>query len=216
VSYTVTAEKHITQLRIIKKRSGRRVVVETDEGGSVEVGPEIVVRNGIKTGMAIGDETIERLQREDELLRARERLTGYLALRVKSVADARLYLEKAGFSEAAIASAIENAIERDLLDDRRFAERFVRTKIKTATLGPLRLLGELISHGIEPSLAEEVVRPQFDRTRQIQAAQKLASKRFREKESDDEQDEKRFCDWLRQRGFEDDVAREVAERTARG
>jgi len=213
----MTVERQIAQLRVIRKRSGQRVVVEMDGGEAMEIDPEIVVRAALKTGALISEAMIEQLRREDELLRARRRLTAYLALRVKSVADARVYLEKAGFSESAITAAIENAAEHDLLDDRRFAERYVRTRLKTTRLGPLRLVAELISHGIEPSLAEEIVQPQFRRDWQIQAAQTLASKlrSERPKVRGGKSEAKPLYDALRRRGFEDDVAREVAERATR-
>lgn len=208
----MNVERHIVQLRVIRKRSGQRVVAELNDGETIEVDPEVVVRHSLKTGAPVNEEMIEQLEQEDELLRARRRLTGYLALRVKSVADARLYLEKGGFSEAAVAAAIEDATERDLLDDRRFAERYVRSRLKTTTLGPLRLLAELSSHGIEPSLAEEVVRPQFNRDWQLRVAQTLARKRTRNTRSESEEDEvKSLYHWLKLRGFEDDIARAVAE-----
>ena len=212
----MTPDRQITQLRVEKKRSGPRVIVEFDRGEGLELDPEIVVRSALKTGATVSAERVEALCREDEVLRARRRLTAYLALRVKSVADARLYLEKASFSESAIGAALADAGERGLLDDRRFAERYVRTKLKTSAVGPLRLLGELISHGIEPSLAKQVVQPQFELDRQREAAASLARKQLRKKTSeDDESNAKRIYDFLRRRGFEDEVAREVSERAVR-
>jgi len=206
----MTSERCIRQLRVIKKRSAQRVGIELDDGEAFDIDPEIAVRCGLKTGAAISGETVERLRREDESLRACRRLTRYLALRVKSVAEAQLYLEKAGFSDPAIAGAIEDAIERDLLDDRRFAERYVRTRLKTSAVGPLRLLADLISHGIEASLAEQVLRPQFDRDWQRQAAETLLRRKMAGRgRGNDKTETRRLCDWLRQRGFEDDVAREV-------
>jgi regulatory protein len=212
----MTSEKQITQMRVVNKRGSRRVVVETDDGAVVEVDPEIVVRHGIKSGAAVSDQEIETWQREDELLRARQRLTNYLALRVKSVADARLYLEKTGFSEVAVASAVARAVERDLLDDRRFAERYVRTKIKMATVGPLRLVGELVSHGIEPSLAEHVVESEYGHDRQVEVAARIAAKRVKKGFGNTDKNEVVVVyDLLLQRGFDEEVAAEVAERATR-
>jgi regulatory protein len=209
----MTGEKRIVQLCVVRKRTGQRVVVEMEGGETFEIAPELVVSRGIKSGATLRDDIVEELQREDERIRARQRLTGYLALRVKSVADARLYLERAGFSDAAIAAAIAYAIERDLLDDCRFAERYVRTKIKTATAGPLRLVAELISHGIEQPLAESVVETEFDRDRQIEIAEKVATKRIKKGFGNTDKDKVEIVyDLLMQRGFDKEVAAEVAER----
>ncbi|MBM3334591.1 RecX family transcriptional regulator [Candidatus Sumerlaeota bacterium] len=204
----------ILRLQVVKRRAGERVVVELDNGSTVEVDPEIVVRCGVKSGAAISAETVERLRYDDELLRARRRLTKYLSLRVKSVADARLYLERAGFRETIITAAIADTAERDLLDDQRFAERYVRTKLKTATVGPLRLVAELTAHGVDPSLAERVVAPQYDRAWQLRAAERLLRKRSQSRSgTDDEGSDKRLYEFLRRRGFEEDVARELAQRS---
>jgi len=206
---------HIERLRVVRRRSGQRVVVETDTGKQLEVDPEIVVRHRLKRGDPISEEMIERLRREDESLAAKRRLTRYLALRVKSVADARLYLEKAGFGERAVAEAIAHAEERGLLDDRVFAERYVRTRLKTSLVGPLRLLGDLISRGVAPPLAEEVLKPWFDRQWQLDAAEKVGRKRLKAANkgaSSPAEARKKLARWLSSRGFEPEIVREVAER----
>jgi len=208
------SDLRILRLQVLKKRSGERVAVELDDGSTVEVDPEIVVRWGLKSGTPISTDTIERLHYDDEILRARRRLIRYLSLRVKSVADARLYLEGAGFREAIITAAIADAVDRNLLDDRRFAECYVRTKLKTTIVGPLRLQSELTAHGLDPSLAERVVAPQFDRTWQLEAAGRLLRKQARTRSTgDDEGREKRLYEFLRRRGFEEDIARELAQRS---
>jgi regulatory protein len=209
----MTPEPRISKLQIIRKRSGQRVVVELDSGETIEIDPEIAVRHHLASDTAIPGELIEQLRQEDERLRARRRLIGYLSLRVKSVADARLYLERAGFGESAVTAAIEHATERGLLDDRRFAERFVRTKIKAAAVGPVRLVHELVAHGIEPLLAEQVIEKEFGRDQQIEVAGKVAAKRIKRRLGKNHRDEvETVFDLLMRKGFDKDVAAEVAER----
>lgn len=211
----MTAEAHIARLRVVKKRAGQRVVVELDNGEKLELDPEIVVGHGLKAGMPIPAERVADLCREDECHRARRRLIGYLALRVKSIADARSYLEKAGFGDEAIHDAIDHAIERDFLNDRCFAERLVRTRLKTSTVGPLRLLADLLSHGIDTAMAEEVLRPQFDPEWQRREAEKLAAKQTAAKPDTGPKRRNKIFDMLQRRGFEAEIAREVAARSTR-
>jgi regulatory protein len=211
---------HIRGLKVLDKRTGQRVVIEFTNGETLEVDPEIVVANRLKTGDALSPEAIERLRLEDEALRARRKLVGYLSLRVKSVADARLYLEKAGFGERAISAAVDSALERDLLDDRRFAERYVRTQLKTSTHGPLRLLADLTAHGIDSSLAEEILAPQFDLDWQRETAESRARKRLGKQRFDEDMDRvdvvKKLYDYLQRQGFAHEVALDVADRVVKG
>lgn len=200
----------IVQLRVVKKRSGQRLVVELEGCDDLELDPEIVVQNRLKSGGTLSSDCVESLRREDAVLQAHRRLTRYLALRVKSVAEARRYLEKAGFEGAVIDLAVDRARKRDLLDDRRFAECFVRTRLKSGIYGPLRLLADLKSHGIESSLAEEVLQPQFDLDWQLEAAAELAAKRAgRSSTGNPDKEKKRLFDFLVRRGFQAEIAREV-------
>jgi regulatory protein len=211
----MTQERRILNLNVKKTRMGTRVIVAFDRGDPIELDPEIVTSHRLRRDMAVDDALLETLGAEDERLRARRRLTRYLSLRVKSVAEARAYLEKAGFGEAVVESTIEDALQRELLDDRRFAERFIRTRLKTSPHGPLRLLVDLKAHGIDEKLAEDVLASQFDRDWQLETAEAVARKRMRRvRDKDARAAEKRLYDWLMRRGFDGDVAREVARRVA--
>ncbi|MCX8036077.1 MAG: RecX family transcriptional regulator [Candidatus Sumerlaeia bacterium] len=209
--------ERIVKLRVIRKRGRHRVCVELSSGESIEVAPEAAVGRHLKSGDELRAEEIETLRAEDETLRARQRLAQYLALRVKSVANARLYLEKAGFSERAINTALSDALANGLLDDHRFALRYVRTKRKVGGVGPLRLVHELIAHGVEPSLAEEIVRQELGSDQEQRAAdvlaRKLAQKFAHAGETADAV--RRICDSLRRRGFNDDIAYAAAERAVK-
>jgi regulatory protein len=195
-------------------------VIEFDDGESIEVDPEIIVAGRLKTGMTLAPEAIEQMRHEDDTLQARRKLIGYLSLRVKSVADARLYLQKSGFGESAIEAAIEIALERGLLDDRRFAERFVQTQLKTSSHGPWRLLADLVAHGIDQSIAEDVLAPQFDLEWQREAAAAVARKKLGKQRPNEEMDRvdviKKLYDYLQRQGYQHEVALEVADRVVKG
>ncbi len=205
--------ERIVKLRVMRKRGCQRVRVELGSGDSIEVAPEIAVGWQLKSGDELREQTVQALLAEDEALRARQRLARYLALRIKSVADARLHLEKARFSESAINSALADALAHGLLDDRRFAVRYVRTKRKIGGVGPLRLVHELTAQGIAPSLAEEIVQQELDLDQQRRAADALARKLARKTAGAGEAEDivRRICDSLRRRGFEDDIAYAAAE-----
>ena len=214
-------ELRITQLKVTGKRAVKRVQVELSDGRTLELDPELVVAHSLRSGEAVAEEALEALAREDEALRARRRLTGYLALRVKSTADARFYLQRAGFSEPAIEAALAAAADRGLLDDRRFAESLVRTRLKVGgPQGPLRLLAELVAHGIENDLAESILAPQFDPEWQREAAEAAARKRLGKQRLEEEMDRtdaiKKLYEYLKRQGYEYEIALEAADRAVKG
>ena len=71
-----------------------------------------------------------------------------LSARDRSVREIEAQLDRAGFEESVIASAVDRAKACGLLDDHRFAESYVHSKI-TAGWGRARIEHELGLRGIE-------------------------------------------------------------------
>lgn len=93
---------------------------------------------------ALGDEAFSAYKKIQRLVSVSERSTKGLRER----------LAKDGFSPEAIESAIERALSYGIVDDRRYAEAYVRTKIR-AGKGRRGIEAELRELGIDPDEIEE-------------------------------------------------------------
>src|SRR5689334_2787365 len=67
---------------------------------------------------------------------------------------------------------LERLVAKRYLDDRRYAETYIS---RHRNRGPERLQAELVQHGVDPSLAAEIVaRSELDSLQQVLAAKMIA------------------------------------------
>ncbi len=71
-------------------------------------------------------------------------------------------LSKKGFSREAVSSSLEELSSAGLLDDRRFAESWVRSRLRGRPEGPSRLRGTLMAKGVNSATARDAVTAVFE------------------------------------------------------
>lgn len=85
----------------------------------------------------------------------------WLTARELSEAQVRARLAEKGYTDVAIAPAIERLLENRTIDDRRAATAVARTEARVRRHGPHRVMGKLIAMHIDRDLARDVVRELF-------------------------------------------------------
>ncbi len=178
---------------ILALRSSRRtteVRVRLSDGRTLRVGAEVCRELGLSPGQ-VSEEVARRLVREDARVRARERAIRLLAVRPRSRAELERRLRRA--VDASVVAEVVLALEREgLVDDRRFAEQWVRARRAARLLGTFRLRAELLRRGVaretveaalqsapadDEAVAEELARLRLARYRHLpadKAARRLA------------------------------------------
>jgi len=110
-------------------------------------------------------------------------------------------LKLKGHAEEEIALTIERLQEINYLNDERFAEIFVRSRI-SKPLGANRILQELIQKGINSTLAKETVNnAEAD---WFELARQLKERRFGEETTSDFKEKGKQSRYLQYRGFKFD------------
>ncbi len=87
---------------------------------------------------------------------ARNRAVALLARREHSRHELRRKLLQAGYEETVVEAALEELAGEGLQSDRRFAEIFIHSRVGRGQ-GPVRILRELSEHGVDASLAGELM-----------------------------------------------------------
>jgi regulatory protein len=107
---------------------------------------------------------------KEEFYKLREEVVGYrcqqkaldaLTRREHSYNELRLKLSK-NFPPDIIERNLKNLVDKNLLNDKRFAQQFVISRQKRNPEGPYILIQRLLQKGIERSLAQEVVDTYFE------------------------------------------------------
>jgi regulatory protein len=194
----------------IGKRKGSRVEIEFDDGPSLSLDAELVLRFHLKRGTELDPAGRERIEREQAKLEARQRLVRHLALRRKSEQEARDYLGRLGFDDEAVEQAVAAARELGMLDDALYAEAYRRTQERSARKGHRAIRHELLMRGVDKSVADAALEPSSAPDAQRNLAREAARRRATSlaKEEPAKARQKLFA-FLMRKGFDGDVAGQV-------
>jgi regulatory protein len=158
-------------------------------------------------GLELPGAVLRRLKDRDLRRRVRDKAVDLLARAPHSVYSLRLKLLKRGFEARLVEQVLESLGEKGYLDDRRFAESWLRERIRRRPEGRALLLAGLLRRGIGRKTAEEAVSrylsPSLEREQALRALQKLRRP--------GETDTIKLAKKLRARGFPYPLIRQVLE-----
>ena len=123
---------------------------------SFRVPDDLVQRESLRLGSHLSAERAADLMAEAGRREAMDRAVHYLSYRPRTRMEVRRYLRGHGLSTSAD-HAIERCVELGYLDDRGYAEAFVRERIRLRPRGRPRLVSELLARGIDRHTAERAV-----------------------------------------------------------
>ena len=83
--------------------------------------------------------------------------TRLLSLKRQTRAQLGQKLRERGYAAAAIEAALSECERRNYLDDRLFAQLYVKSVLDRKAVGRMRLLHDLLRHGVDGAMAREVL-----------------------------------------------------------
>jgi len=112
-----------------------------------------------------------------------------------------------------ITTIVEHLKEQKILNDQKLVEETVEWSIRAKGYGRRRILAELKRRGIKETQVEKVL-DRYSKEEEREIAEKLAQNRWSRLEKLEPQKRmKRLYDFLINRGFEFELAREVVQQT---
>ena len=196
----------VTALKYQKKRRDR-VSIYLDGRFAFGV-PEIVAAR-LKVGQSLSDAEIEALREHGSVEEAYNRALDYLSFRPRSQAEIVAYLQRHDTPDIQVEEVVERLKAAGLVDDQAFAQFWVENREQFRPRGPRALRYELQRKGINQEaigLALEGVDPSAG------AYQAAARKAQQLSHMDWPEFSRKLVDYLARRGFDYDVAKEVANR----
>ena len=196
----------ITALRY-QKKNRERVSVYLD--GRFAFGLPAIVAARLKRGQVLSEAEIEALQQEGSLEAAYEQSLNFLSYRPRSRAEVVAYLRKRGLGDEQIEQVIARLERVGLVDDEAFTRFWVENREQFRPRGPRALRYELRGKGIAPELIEEALAA-IDFT---DSAYRAAGKKVRQfGRLEEPQFRRKMIDYLARRGFDYEIAEQVAHR----
>jgi len=199
----------ITALKYQKKNPDR-VNVYLD--GHFAFGLSAILAASLKLGEFLSEAQVESLRNRDDAEVAYNRALNYLSYRPRSKAEVRTYLQRRSMPDTLIETVMERLVRAGLLDDEAFARFWVENRERFRPKGVRALRYELRSKGIGDEIAERILA-----TVDVSAsAYEAASKKARQLSHLDQQTfERKLVDYLARRGFDYEIAQEIAQRSWR-
>ena len=137
--------------------------------------------------------------------------TKYLTAKDRTVSEMQAFLDSKEFGEADVDACIERLKELGLLDDRRYAQRFVETRLATKPVSRRHLREQLIAHGLSDADVRDALELAGDDTEAENALS--VARKFARQFSDlpPEKRRERLFGRLQARGYSYDVSRRAVE-----
>ena len=203
----------VTTIESIEKKGKGVVAVTTDGGDHPCLLPlEAVILHRLHEGAELTPVRWQEIRAEGALLLATRRGLELLAHKQRTERDIRTALA-ADFEPVDIDRALERLHELGFLDDHAWSERYV-TGQRAQTRGRALLQSELRARGVTDEVATEALDSRDELTAATEAARRRVSSL--RTIDDKERRKRRLYEFLRRRGFADDVCRRAAESALAG
>lgn len=163
-------------VRLLKK--GRNVVISFDDESQILVRENIVYDHGLRKNDELNESDLSTLERENELLKIKEKSFDLLSRRSHSKSELRLKLLKKNFDNRLITLALDELEKIKYLDDYNFAIKFTEEKIKRRKQGLNLIRKQLQKKGISREYIESVLSQYEDDEIIFKNAFEIAKKKY--------------------------------------
>lgn len=207
-------ESPITALRPLGARAAR-IAVELDGAPWRELEAELILLKGLRKGMVLSASVQEELLRENQFIQARRAAYILLHTRTRSEMELRRALRQKGYDEETVNRCAAYLLERDDINDGRFAREMARRILRDAKSGPEKARRKLLELGVEKSLAEAALEETGDFSREAlweRMEKWWQSRKSRYRKGELWQRKRKVQAALMRAGFDGEMARAGAER----
>lgn len=202
----------IIRITTQKKRKNRYNVFLDDGQGEkfgFAVDEAILIEFNLRKDLELDDTTIATLVQKDTLHKSYTLAINFLSYRMRTKKEIYDYLVKKEVDEEHITKIMDRLFDEGLIDDKQFAEAFVRTRIETAGKGPLLVKKELLEKGVSAKIANEATEL-YTYEIQHEKATKLVDKKLNTNKSHSFQKQlQQLRASLMQKGFTQEIAKDV-------
>ncbi|MFQ5511262.1 MAG: regulatory protein RecX [Candidatus Krumholzibacteriia bacterium] len=158
----------------------------------------------LKPGAVLSEQDIEQLSRIDQYFRGRDKALRLLAIRPRTRYEIRNALDGLNMMDSIRDGVLDELKERGLVDDRRFAREYVRSRVEVKGLGPHRLKFELERRGVHPALVGEVLKTETSAVEQEEMARRVVTKKLAGRRPD-EKDVAKLSALLQRKGIDYEI-----------
>jgi len=184
---------------LVEDGQRRSLSVELSDGTTLSVAANSNEARELNPGLELSALQHDALVLADERKRAARQVFLWLDRRPRTRHDLKTRLRNHEYSAASIETVLDQFETEGLVNDRDFAERWGRERLRNRPVGPHWLRGRLLKEGIDSDVVHEVVSGLYAEFEEAGLALRaLGRKRF---DCTEEKGRQRANRFLRSRGF---------------
>ncbi len=185
-----------------QKRARNRVSVFVDDEFAFGISEETAFKFRLAKGQELTPALRAEIDEADVSRQAKSAAERLLARRMHSEKELRDKLEQRGFPEYVVDETVAAFRKIQLIDDRAFAEMFIRDRMRLRPKGRQLLRRELIQKGVAETIIESALLELVDENRELEEVRLLAEKYMRRSAVlPEEIRRRRLLGFLQRRGF---------------
>jgi regulatory protein len=171
---------------------------------------ESVVSLGLHVDGVLTQEQLDDLRKASTRYEATTRAIRMLQRRPRSRRDVVQALRRKGVNEHLVQAIVADLQRDGLVDDAQFARLWVRDRLTLRPSGRRRLRHELLAHGVNAAIADEILTNSLPADRESEVALAQARRRaVRLAGLPQDVALRRLAAWLQRRGFSGDIVARV-------
>jgi regulatory protein len=199
----------ITKIEVQKKRKDRYNIY-IDDVFRFGVDENTLIKLDLRKGIELTEAEIEKIENEEVNAKAFNAAANFLKTRERSKKEIRDKLKTKEFTDSQIEKVLEKLERLNITNDKRFAEMFVRDRMKLKPKGKRVLSQELTQKGIDRYIIEDVLNEMLDGDNEIDLAKRVLEKAEKKYSNLEEREKKdKIIKYLLGKGFSYNIVEKI-------
>lgn len=199
--------KKITKIEL-QEGNKKRFNIYIDNVYSFSVHEDILIDNKLYKDKEVEEEELKKILFAEERNRCWQKALKYMNYKQRSTEELRRYLLKENYSIEQIDFTLEKMIEKELINDQLYAERFVKQRMNYYPKGKKMLKIELQQKGISDEIINQSLES-IDYELEYSLACNILEKKPSLTKDKNKNNRRRIAGFLERRGFSYDVINKV-------
>lgn len=193
---------------ITAQKRNERENIYIDDKFAFGLSSELRYKYDLYIGKEISDEFINDVLKAEEQNKVLNHAFNILSYSQNSKMNIYKKLMRKGYEEEFVLKAIEYCEEKNYINDRLYAENFIKDKTNISKHGSNRIRYDLISKGVSKDIIDEVL--DLDHDEEYERALELANKKIKSYRNDDRNAiYRKLGGYLQRRGYGYDIVSKV-------
>lgn len=207
--------KKITKIEYQKKNKDR-FNIYLDDSYAFAVDMNVMIKYSLAKNMELEDDFISEILTAEEEMNAYNYAINLLSRAPKSEKELKMKMQDKGYDVIFIENVIKKLREQRYIDDERYSEMFISSKINTSKDGKRKIKEALYNKGINKEIIDEKL-SSVSEEEEIERAFLLAKKKLASmKEEDTRKKTLKLSNYLINKGFEYSTVKKVVSSLLKG